>query len=262
MKKNTTPISARSRLYTSVLLVLLALVAVTAATVAWFSIADNTKVKSMSLDIVSGVDLRMDLDPHESLEQYVKTLSFDQIDERIQKEKGFSMKETPLEPVTTQDEETFTFENGTVAESTSGVYLEFTLHFMAAKDMVVHLTSADSSSGAEDGTEITSENTALPSSMRISFAADGKTWIYDPGMGNISVTEGNAKTFGLPAKDAMDLNDDNAMFSMKEGINKEVKVHIWLEGTDPACTDGLKGADYAIRLRFTGTDEDGQPFSE
>ena len=48
MKNNKTLISARSRLYTSVLLVLLALVAVTAATVAWFSIADNTKVKSMS----------------------------------------------------------------------------------------------------------------------------------------------------------------------------------------------------------------------
>ena len=262
MKNNKTPISARSRLYTSVLLVLLALVAVTTATVAWFSIADNTKVKSMSLDIVSGTDLRMDLDPHETLEQYVKTLSFDQIAERIRQEKGFSMQETPLEPVTTQDEETFTFENGTVADSTSGVYLEFTLHFMAAADMVVHLTSQDSSSGAGDGTEVTSENAALPSSMRISFATDGKTWIYDPGLGNISVTEENAITFGLPAKDAMDLNDDNAMFSMKEGVNKEVKVHIWMEGTDPACTDGLKGADYAIRLRFTGTDENGQPFSE
>ncbi len=262
MKKNTTPISARSRLYTSVLLVLLALVAVTAATVAWFSIADNTKVKSMSLDIVSGTDLRMDLDPHETLEEYVKTLSFDQIAERMRQEKGFSMQETPLEPVTTQDEETFTFENGTVAESTSGVYLEFTLHFMAAADMVVHLTSADSSSGAGDGTEVTSENAALPASMRISFAADGKTWIYDPGMGNISVTEGNTTTFGLPEKSVMELNDDNAMFSMKEGVNKEVKVHIWMEGTDPACTDGLKGADYAIRLRFTGTDENGQPFSE
>ena len=262
MKNNKTLISARSRLYTSVLLVLLALVAVTAATVAWFSIADNTKVKSMSLDIVSGTDLRMDLDPHETLEEYVKTLSFDQIDERIRQEKGFSMQETPLKPVTTQDEETFTFENGTVADSTSGVYLEFTLHFMAAADMVVHLTSAGSSSGAGDGTEVTSENAALPSSMRISFATDGKTWIYDPGMGNISVTEGNTTTFGLPARDAMDLNDDNAMFSMKEGVNKEVKVHIWMEGTDPACTDGLKGADYAIRLRFTGTDENGQPLSE
>ena len=70
MKNNKTLISARSRLYTSVLLVLLALVAVTAATVAWFSIADNTKVKSMSLDIVSGTDLRMDLDPHETLEKH------------------------------------------------------------------------------------------------------------------------------------------------------------------------------------------------
>ena len=82
MKNNKTLISARSRLYTSVLLVLLALVAVTAATVAWFSIADNTKVKSMSLDIVSGTDLRMDLDPHETLEEYVKTLSFDQMEQQ------------------------------------------------------------------------------------------------------------------------------------------------------------------------------------
>lgn len=261
-KRNKNPISAKQRLYTSFLLMLLALVAVTAATVAWFSIADNTKVKSMSLDIVSGVDLRMDLDPHKTLEEYVKTLSFDQIAERIQKEKGFSMKETPLEPVTTQDEEVFTFENGTIAESTSGVYLEFTLHFMAAKDMVVHLTSADSSETAGDGTEVLSENAALPASMRISFSTDGKTWIYDPGMGNISVTEGNTKNFGLPEKSMMELNEDNAMFSMKEGINKEVKVHIWMEGTDPACNDGLKGADYAIRLRFTGTDENGQPFSE
>lgn len=112
MKKNTDRISVRSRLYLSVLLMLLALAAVTAATVAWFSIADSTKVKSMSLDIVSGVDLRMDLDPHEALDQYVKTLSFDQIAERMKQEKGFSMQETPLEPVTTQNEETFFLKMG------------------------------------------------------------------------------------------------------------------------------------------------------
>ena len=56
----------RNQLYTSVLLVLMALVAVTAATVAWFSIADNTKVRSMSLDIMTDVDLRMNLDAHSS----------------------------------------------------------------------------------------------------------------------------------------------------------------------------------------------------
>lgn len=34
-------------------------------------------------------------------------------------------------------------------------------------------------------------------------------------------------------------------------------VHIWLEGTDEACTDQLRGADYSIQMRFVGTDEAG-----
>ena len=74
-----------------------------------------------------------------------KPLSFEEIASRIQKEKGFSMKEVPLEPVTTIDQRSFTFESGAAASAKSGAYLEFTLHFMAAKDMIVHLTSADSS---------------------------------------------------------------------------------------------------------------------
>ena len=158
MNKKENNKTVRSRLYTSVLLVLLALVAVTAATVAWFSIADRAKVKTMSLDIVTDADLRMDLDPHSTIDQYVKTLSFEQIAARIQQEKGFSMETTPLEPVTTTDYETFTYENGTTVENTSGAYLEFTLHFMAEKDMVVHLTSANSSDTAEDGTLVSSGN--------------------------------------------------------------------------------------------------------
>lgn len=258
MNKKENNKTARSRLYTSALLVLLALVAVTAATVAWFSIADRAKVKTMSLDIVTDADLRMDLDPHSTINQYVKTLSFEQIAARIQQEKGFSMETTPLEPVTTTDYKTFTYEDGKTAENTSGVYLEFTLHFMAAKDMIVHLTSANSSSGAEDGTLVMSQNTALPESMRIAFSADEKTWNYDPGMDSTSTTEGSARTFGLPDASSMKVNEDNAMFSLKEGQDKAVEVHIWIEGTDPACTDELRGSDYSIRLRFTGETSDDQ----
>ena len=81
--------SMRSRVRTSILLLLLALVAVTATTVAWFSIADRARVRTMSLDIISGVDLRMDLDAHDTIEAYKKTLSFEEIASRIQKEKGF-----------------------------------------------------------------------------------------------------------------------------------------------------------------------------
>ena len=251
----------RSRLYTSVLLVLLALVAVTAATVAWFSIADNTKVRSMSLDIITDVDMRMDLDAHDTIDQYVKTLSFEQIAQRIQQEKGFSMADVPLKPVTTSDCSTFSFENGSTVEATSGAYLEFTLHFMAEKDMIVHLTSANSSDGAEDGTLIASQNSQLPPAMRISFTADGQTWVYDPGMGDESQDGGNFKTFGLGSASEMNISDTNALFALKQGQDKPVVVHIWLEGTDVACTDEVQSADYSIRMRFTGTDENGNTFS-
>ncbi len=254
--------NVRQRVYISLMLTLIALVAVTAATVAWFSIADRTKVNTMGLDIVADVEMRMDLDAHDTIDQYVRTLSFENIQNRIQREKGFSMSATPLSPVTTSDYSTFTYENGKVAEATEGSYLEFTLHFMAAKDMIVHLTSADSDTGKGDGTMVSSGVAALPQAMRISFTADGQTWIYDPGMDDTSETLGTVKTFGLAAASDMQLSDANSIFTLKEGEDKTVVVHIWLEGTDPQCTDELKKADYSIRLRFTGTDMNGKSFTE
>ena len=67
------------------------------------------------------------------------------------------------------------------------------LHFMAEKDMLVHLTSANSKDGESDGTAVTSKQEKLPEAMRISFTADGKTWVYDPGMGDRSAAENGLK---------------------------------------------------------------------
>ena len=254
--------NVRQRVYISLMLTLIALVAVTAATVAWFSIADRTKVNTMGLDIVADVEMRMDLDAHDTLDQYVRTLSFESIQNRIQREKGFSMSATPLSPVTTSDYSTFTYENGKVAEATEGSYLEFTLHFMAAKDMIVHLTSAESDTGKGDGTMVSSSVAALPQTMRISFTADGQTWVYDPGAGDLLSSSGAVRVFGLASAADMKVGDNNALFTLKEGEDKPVVVHIWIEGTDPACTDELKKADYSIRLRFTGTDMNGKSFTE
>ena len=231
----------KNLLKTSILLSMMALVALTAVTVAWFSIADNARVRTMSLELITGVDLRMDLDPHETIEEYVKTLTFEDISQRILEEKGFSMEEVPLEPVTTSDYERFTYENGTVVEPASGAYLEFTQHFMGEKDMLVHLTEENSSEDEVDGTAVNSKNPELPQAMRIAFTADGKTTVYDPGENR---------------------GEDLFLFSLKKEEDKEVQVHIWLEGTDPACTDVLRNADYEIRLRFNGTDLDGKPFSQ
>ena len=81
----------RTRVYTSLLMAILALVAVTAATVAWFSIADKTKVNTMGLNVTGDPDLRIDLDPHDTIDEYVKTLSFEDIAARVHQERGFSM---------------------------------------------------------------------------------------------------------------------------------------------------------------------------
>jgi hypothetical protein len=90
--------------------------------------------------------------------------------------------------------------------------------------------------------------------MRISFTADGVTYVYDPGMGAQSTASGRAKIFGLPDSGSMVLSEDNAMFSLTAGENKAVTVRIWLEGTDEACTDALREAGYSIRLRFEGSE--------
>jgi len=260
MKREKTKKPLRQRMLLSFLLLALALVSVTAVTVAWFSIADNTRVRSISMNVTSGVALRIDLDAHDDFMEYVKVLTFGQIAQRIRQEKGFDMTETPLEPVTTSDGISFTFRDGSPADSQSGVYLEFTLHFMAQEDMVVHLTSSDFSEEMK-GTRINSETAGLDVAMRISFTYDGTTYIFDPGMGDFSKEISNGKIFGIPSAGNMVYNDVNAMFSLQSGVDAPVVVRIWLEGEDEACTNALKGSDYSIRLRFEGTTEDHQRFS-
>ena len=251
--KNKAPGKTSNRLLFSLLLATFALISLVAATVAWFTIADFTKVYSMSMEITSGTNLRFDLDPHDTFEEYVKTLSFRQIADRIRQEKRTDIGTTALEPVTTRDYSVFFYEDGSVVPSDKGAYIEFTLHFMATESMLIHLTSAGTEDGA--GTEVTSSNAALPKAMRISFTADGKTYIYDPGMGDESQEKGNNKTLGLPEARKMSPNKNNQMFWLEKDQDKPVIVRIWLEGTDEACTDALRKADYAISLRFVGTDE-------
>lgn len=223
----------KQRLYTSLLLLLLALVAMTAATVAWFTIADRGKVNSLNMDVTSGTSLRFDLDQHAGFEDYIETLQFQQIADRIRSEHGFDMRNVPLEPVTTSDGQNFSFEDGSAVSVSSGAYLEFRLHFIALSDMDVHLTSSDGRNG-QQGTEITSKNPKLVNAMRISFTADGKTSIYDP-----------------------EKSAEIKLFSLEQEKDKEVIVRVWLEGTDENCTSDIQGADYSISLRFVGTDEDG-----
>ncbi|MDD5863372.1 MAG: hypothetical protein PUD80_01875 [Firmicutes bacterium] len=255
MKEHRAPPGRSAReLAIALLLLLLAVGCVTAATTAWLSIADYARVRSMNLDVTTGANLRFDLDPHPVLEDYVTTLKFRQIADRVQRDRGFDPAVTPLEPVTTDDYDRFTYEEGDEADPNGGDYLEFTLHFMSAKDMYVHLTSANSKD-KQDGTSVTGNPPQLLQAMRIAFTVGDTTIIYTPGSAAAAANPGGAKLFDLPSADRMVLNDANQMFFLPANTNVPVKVQVWLEGTDNACDDELIGAEYSIQLRFVGADE-------
>lgn len=244
--------------YLSLLLVLLALVSVAAVSVAWFSIADHTRLHSIGMNVTSGPALRFDLDKHGDVAEYKRTLTFEEIADRILADRGFDLRERAMDPVTTQNGMEFTLRNGAAVSADSGSYLEFTLHFIATKDVVVHLTSANSA-GRQDGTLVSSETSeTLPQAMRISFTADGQTVTFSPGLGDSAVYENGMRTFGLPDTMHMVYNEKNTLFTLQREVDKPVVVRIWMEGTDPACENSLQGADYSLRLRFEATDADNQ----
>lgn len=244
--------------YISLLLALLALASVAAASVAWFTIADHTKLHSIGMNVTAGPAIRFDLDKHGVITDYKRTLTFEEIADRILADRGFDLRERPMDPVTTQNGMEFTLRNGAVVSADSGSYLEFTLHFIATKDVLVHLTSANSA-GRQDGTLVTSETSeTLPQAMRISFTADGQTVVFSPGMGDRAVYENGLRTFGLPDAMHMVYTEKNTLFALQGEVDKPVVVRIWMEGTDPACENSLQGADYSIRLRFEATGADNE----
>lgn len=250
------------KLYSTFALVLLALASVSAVTFAWFSVADFTRVQSLSLTVTSGISMRFDLEAHENYDDYVRTLGFDEIGKHIEEVFGYDPNAASLEPVTTSDGTIFTLEDGSIVRNDEGKFLEFTLHFRATRDMIVHLTSgnAKQSEGGALGTLFESDKPGTADAMRISFTADGLTYVYDPDFGDKSEINGKIKTFGLPTGENMVYNNNNSMFSLSQDTDKPVIVRIWLEGTDEKCVNSLKGSEFSIRLRFEGTDQNNMLF--
>lgn len=240
----------KHRLATTAVLLAFAVVAIAMATFAWFSIADSAKTRMLAMDATADGSPRFDLDAHDDFESYVHTLGFDAISSRISSDLGVDIDASKLEPVTTSDYETFTLEDGSVAQASSGSYLEFTLHFVSQKDVVVRLTGQDGSDGAA-GTAFSSAVDGLPLAMRMSFTADGQTWVYDPNVATNATSAGAAMVFGL---DKGETTEASSMFDLVANTDKSVIVRIWLEGTDENCTNMIKGADYSVSIRFVGVE--------
>ena len=245
----------RNTVRRTVLLLLIAFVGIVGISFAWFTLADFTKVSTMKLDITNGSNLRFDVVAHDGIEDYYKTLSVERIRDYVLGDHGYDLTTTPLQPVTTADCVTYTFEDGEVAGVNTGVYVQFPLHFMAAKDMYVHLTTANSP-GNTDGTQITSDDARLTNALRICFTVNGNNYIYSPGMGEGATQTAIGKVFGLNDADTMVYSDNNSLFFIPAFTDQQVDVKIWLEGTDEGCVDDIKKLNFTMKFRFAGTDED------
>lgn len=236
-------ISTRQLVPTSVLLLLVALISLLAVSYAWFSIADNARV-NLSMDVTTGKFIRIDVEAHDTYEDYKPSLTFEEIRQYVLAHTGRDYGQMVMEPVTTDNGKTFTFEHGEPVVVEDEVYVEYTLHFISEDNVLVHLTTNNSRDRA-DGTRIDSKgNEAVKRAMRMSFTDEkGKTHIYNP-RGNVNYSK---------------FSQDTVICEIKPQTDAPVVVRIWLEGTDPECTNALKEMDYLLQMRFEATDFNYQP---
>ena len=238
-KKNST----KQLVPTSILLLLAALVALAAVTYAWFTIADNTRV-NLRMDITTGKFVRIEVEAHDSYEEYKPFLYFDEVRQYVMSQGGPDYDKIIMEPVTTTNGRNFTYEHGEPALLGDFVYVEYTLHFRSLDHVLLHLTTNNSEDKA-DGTKIDSvNNQSVRRAMRISYTdPQGHTHIYNP-RGGINYSK---------------FSEDTVICELPADTDVPVVVRVWLEGTDPECTNALKGMDYIIQMRFEATDMNYQP---
>lgn len=263
-EKNRKRLRKRKRLIA--FLSILAVLGLTTATYAWFTVNTFAGVQDFELNISTGEDLRVSMENHGSdIEQYVHVITNEMIDGYLRKY-NTSLKDMILAPVTTGNGSTFTFQHGEhVKENEQGTFLEFKCWFIGTRDMYVHLTTEGVENDETKGVPTTKASTTSPApqsdvvrAMRMAFDTDTdgvKTWEPNKGTPATRLT-----TFDLPSGE-MDYNNSNQLFSLDKLTPKQATLRLWLEGEDPECDNDIKGANLSVELSFVGCDENGTPIS-
>lgn len=246
-----------------VFLSILTLLSMTTATVAWFTVNTFAGVQVFELQISTGDDLRVSMEDHGSdIDQYTKVITNDMINSYLRTNYNKQLTDIVLDPVTSLDGKTFTYQDGTVVQPNADEsYFEFECYFIASRNMHVHLTTqaADENgqqTGGLDGTVVSTSSPAPQSDVvracRIDFEGDGDAVkIYEPNKDGQSTS---LATFDLPGGE-MTYNDDNNLFTLEKLTPKKVKIRVWLEGEDPECDNDIQRANLDVKLTFVGIRE-------
>lgn len=250
----------RKRKRSIVALSVLAVLSLSTATFAWFTVNTFVGVQDFQLDISTGDDLRVSMDNHGSdITKYTHVITNEMLNSFLRKNYNTSLKDIILDPVTTNNGKNFTYQKGEkVSPNNKESYFEFECYFIASRDMHVHLTkeAADNDgkqTGKNDGTKVSTSSPAPQSDVvkacRIDFnSVDESVKTFEPNKG-AKVT--NLTTFDLPAGE-MSYNDSNQLFTLKKLTPKKVTVRLWLEGEDPECDNDIQRANLTVRLSFIG----------
>lgn len=250
----------RKRKRTIVALSILAVLGLSTATYAWFTVNTFAGVQDFELQISTGDDLRVSMDNHGSdIDKYTHVITNDMLNSYLRKNYNKTMKDIILDPVTTSNGKNFTYQHGEkVNANDDESYFEFECYFIATRDMHVYLTkeAADEDgkqNGKNDGTRVSTTSPAPQSDVvkacRIDFnSADESVKTYEPNKG-AKVTALN--TFDLPGGE-MSYGDANQLFTLKKLTPKKVTVRLWLEGEDPECDNDIQRANLNVKLSFVG----------
>ena len=262
IQKNKKRLRKRKRLI--VFLSILAVLGLSTATFAWFTVNTFAGVNDFEIKISTGEELRVSMDDHGSdIDQYVFEITNDMINSHLRKY-DTSLDDMVLYPVTTDDGTKFTYQYGSEAEPNDGSsYLEVDCYFIATREMWVHLTTEtgkedDNKEGSAVSTTSPAPQSDIVRAIRMDFetADDGvKTWEPNKGAAVTRLT-----TFDLPSGD-MTYNDDNNLFHLDKLTPKKVTFRLWMEGEDPECDNDVQQANLSVRLSFVGCDKNNNPIS-
>lgn len=250
-------IKRRMKLKSTIMILIIALLAVCTGTLAWFTLNTFASVNDLEMTIGTGAQLLVSTEDHGTdLSKYVKVITNEMINEYL-KDYDTDLEKIELAPLTSAVGIDMLTQRGVKREPNTGGYLEFPIYFIGTKDMYVHLTSDDTATGKNDGSGVSTTSTGGKADIiycpRVSFEENGSTRIWEPNQG--SAVAGQS-TFDLP--NPMSYTNNTRLFHLDAMKPKKIMVRLWIEGEDPQCDDDVQQAQLTVALCFMGTDENNE----
>ena len=122
---------------------ILSILGLFSASFAWFTVNTFAGVQLFELQVSTGDDLRVSMDNHgANIDQYTHVITNEMINSYLRSRNNKTFDQILLDPVTTTDGRSFTYQDGTRVEANGDEsYIEFECYFIATRDMHVHLTT-------------------------------------------------------------------------------------------------------------------------